>query len=57
MAKMMMCPCGQRLEGRTDDEFVSVVDTHLRDSHGGRSYPAEAILSMATSVPDETVAD
>ncbi|WP_168217177.1 hypothetical protein [Aeromicrobium chenweiae] len=57
MAKMMMCPCGERLVGRTDEDFVGAVDAHLRDNHGGRSYPADAILSMATSIPDDAVAD
>ncbi|MCD9199148.1 hypothetical protein [Aeromicrobium wangtongii] len=57
MAKMMSCPCGQQLVGRTDDDFVGAVDAHLRDAHGGRSYPREAILSMATSIPDDTVTD
>jgi hypothetical protein len=55
MAKMMTCPCGQRLVGRTDDEFVGAVDAHLRESHGGRSYPAEAILQMASTIPDDDV--
>jgi hypothetical protein len=55
MAKMLMCPCGEKLVGRTDDEFVSTVDNHLQTMHEGRSYPGSMILQMATEIPDEEI--
>ena len=52
MAKMLTCPCGEQLVGRTDDEFVTTVDAHLQAAHEGRTYPASMILQMAQTVPD-----
>jgi len=55
MGKMLRCPCGQQLVGRTDDEFVSAVDSHLRTMHEGRTYPGSMILSMAQEFPDDQI--
>lgn len=55
MGKMLMCPCGQQLVGRTDDEFVSAVDGHLQSMHEGRTYPGSMILQMATDYPDDQI--
>jgi hypothetical protein len=53
MAKMLMCPCGEQLVGRTDDDFVTAVDAHLQAAHEGRTYPASMILQMAQPYPDD----
>jgi hypothetical protein len=55
MAKILTCPCGAQLVGRTDDEFVSTVDAHLKEAHEGRMYPADMILAMSKDVPDDQV--
>lgn len=55
MAKMLMCPCGEQLVGRTDDDLVTSVDTHLQTAHEGRTYPASMILQMAKPFPDDLV--
>lgn len=53
MGKVLMCPCGEQLVGRTDDDFVSTVDAHLQAAHAGRTYPASMILQMAQPFPDD----
>ena len=55
MGKMLMCPCGEQLVGRTDDEFVSAVDGHLQAKHEGRTYPGSMILQMAQDFPDDQI--
>lgn len=41
------CPCGEWLEGETEDELVELAMQHLRDSHPGLDYTREEILFMA----------
>lgn len=55
MGKMLMCPCGAQLVGRTDDDFVTAVDGHLQQNHDGRTYPATMILQMAQDFPDDQI--
>lgn len=57
MGKMLMCPCGEQLVGRSDDDFVSAVDAHLQAAHEGRTYPGSMILSMAQPYPDDKIPD
>jgi hypothetical protein len=45
----MNCPCGQRLEGDTDEDFVAAVEAHFKEAHPEMAgkYTAEQILSRA----------
>ena len=45
----MTCPCGQRLEGETDDDFVAAVEAHFKEAHPEMAgkYTREQILSRA----------
>ena len=47
MKTMLMCPCGQLIEGQDEDELVRNVQAHLRERHEGREYTREQILFMA----------
>lgn len=51
MAKLLTCPCGEQIIA-SDDQIVDEVNGHLAAKHEGRTYPAEAILAMASDVPD-----
>ena len=33
MAKVVTCPCGERITGDTDDELVRLVQTHGKEVH------------------------
>jgi hypothetical protein len=48
--KTMTCPCGEKITGETDDEFVDNVNAHLSSAHPEMAghYSAEQILSRAT---------
>jgi hypothetical protein len=47
--KFTQCPCGARLEGATDEDFVAAVKKHFEDVHPEMSghYTDEQILSRA----------
>jgi hypothetical protein len=48
--KTMNCPCGEKLSGETDEEFVTAVKAHLSTAHPEMAghYTDEQILSRAT---------
>lgn len=41
------CPCGEWLEGETEDELVELAFHHLEESHPNLKYTREEILFMA----------
>lgn len=45
----MTCPCGEKLSGETDQDFVVAVNQHLQTAHPEMSgkYTDEQILSRA----------
>jgi predicted small metal-binding protein len=47
--KVVHCPCGQDVQGETDDQLVENVEAHVRDEHPDQvgSFSREQILSMA----------
>jgi len=47
--KVMTCPCGEKLSGDTDDEFVASVNQHMETAHPEMAgkYTREQILSRA----------
>ena len=49
MAKQVDCPCGKVVRGETDDELVTNVEAHVRDSHPEMvgTMSREQILGMA----------
>jgi hypothetical protein len=55
MALQLTCPCGRTIAALEQDAFVEEVTAHLAEAHGGRSYPADMIMTMATTVPDSDV--
>ena len=47
--KVVICPCGTKVEGETDDALVENVEAHISSDHPdlvGR-YSREQILGMA----------
>lgn len=48
--KVVNCPCGERIEGETDDAVVEHVNAHLTSAHPEMAgkYSSEQILSMAS---------
>lgn len=46
---LLRCPCGESLEGSTEDEIVDVSFAHLRDKHPDMAdtYERDHILFMA----------
>jgi hypothetical protein len=50
--KAMTCPCGERITGQTDEEFVAKVNEHLEAAHPEMAghYSPEQILSRAEEV-------
>jgi hypothetical protein len=47
MKTMLMCPCGELIEGKDEDDLVDKARAHLRDKHPGHEYTREQILFMA----------
>lgn len=43
------CPCGEVIEGETDDELVANVEVHISEDHPDMAgkYSREQILEMA----------
>lgn len=50
---LLRCPCGDSLEGSTEDEIVDVSLAHLREKHPemAESYEREHVLFMAQRYP------
>jgi hypothetical protein len=47
MKTRLLCPCGEWIEGRDEDELVARAQAHLSERHPDRSYSREEILFMA----------
>ena len=47
--KAVSCPCGQHIEGETDDQLVENVQAHISTDHPELvgTYSREQILEMA----------
>ncbi|MDT2006424.1 DUF1059 domain-containing protein [Rhodococcus opacus] len=45
--RYVQCPCGELIEGRTDDLLVDEVQHHLREQHPHLRYSRDQILSMS----------
>ncbi len=47
--KVVDCPCGKSVEGKSDDELVSNVEAHVAADHPDMvgKYSREQILGMA----------
>ena len=46
MAKVVTCPCGDRITGETDDELVQLVQAHAKEVHN-QEVSREDALAMA----------
>ena len=46
MAKVVACPCGEKITGETDDELVRLVQEHGKEVHG-QEVSREDALAMA----------
>lgn len=46
--RRLACPCGEHLDGTTEDELVEHVQAHLKAEHPGHEYTRDQILMMAT---------
>jgi hypothetical protein len=49
--KVVHCPCGQDVEGETDDQLVQNVEAHIDEKHPDMAgkYSREQIIEMAHS--------
>ena len=47
MESKLRCPCGAKVEGRDDDELVTLTQEHLAAEHPGREYSRDEILMLA----------
>lgn len=47
MKRRLSCPCGQFIEGETEDDLVEKVQAHLAEKHPGHEYSREQILFLA----------
>ena len=49
MAQKVECPCGQTIQGETDDELVANVEQHVQSDHPEQvgAMSREQILGMA----------
>lgn len=47
MKTKLTCPCGERVEGRDEDDLVEKTQAHLKEAHPGMEYDREAILFIA----------
>lgn len=46
-ARALDCPCGEHIEGSTEDELVERVQAHLAAAHPDHQYTREQILFIA----------
>jgi len=49
MAKVVNCPCGEKMTADTDDELVRLVQAHGKDVHQ-QEVSAEDAMAMAQPV-------
>ena len=49
MAKVVNCPCGEKMTAETDDELVRLVQAHGKEVHH-QEVSAEDALAMAQPV-------
>ena len=49
MAKVVTCPCGEKMTAETDDELVRLVQVHGKEVHQ-QEVSAEDALAMAQPV-------
>ena len=49
MAKVVSCPCGERITADTDDELVQLVQAHGKKVHN-QEVNREDVLAMAQPV-------
>ena len=47
MKTRLMCPCGELIAGKDEDELVENVQAHLKEKHPDHEYTREQILFMA----------
>ena len=47
MTYVVHCECGTDVEGETEDELVTAVEEHVKESHPGMELSREQILEMA----------
>jgi hypothetical protein len=47
MKTRLDCPCGERLEGKDEDDLVEKARAHLKEKHPDHEYTREQILFMA----------
>jgi predicted small metal-binding protein len=47
MKTTLICPCGETITGKDEDELVEKVKAHLSENHPGHEYTRDQILSMA----------
>jgi predicted small metal-binding protein len=47
MKKTLDCPCGERIQGKDEDDLVAKVKQHLAEVHPDRDYSREEILFLA----------
>ena len=45
--RSLVCPCGEAINGSTEDELVERVQAHLAAEHPGHEYSRDQILMMA----------
>lgn len=47
--KVVHCPCGEDVQGETDDGLVAAVESHVAEKHPDKvgAYSREQILEMA----------
>lgn len=47
MKTRLVCPCGARIVGATEEDLVEKTHAHLAEEHPGMEYGAEQILALA----------
>ena len=44
----LMCPCGEHIQGTSEDDLVEKAQAHLAEKHPDMQYERHHILFMAT---------
>jgi predicted small metal-binding protein len=47
MKTLLICPCGEHIRGKDEDELVEKVREHLAKAHPDHEYSRDEILFMA----------
>ncbi len=50
MAKVVACPCGEKITGETDDELVRLVQEHGKEVHGQEVSREDALVPWSPMV-------